>query len=113
MLPNPPSCAVGCSAKVNASVPGDVYTDLRAAGTIGDPLAAFGDWKTAWAGRTSWAYSRSFDVNQAQLSASGSALLVFEGIETNATVSLNGKKILAADGQARLLSFFWYLYNYH
>ena len=49
--------ARNCSAMIKAaSVPGDIYTDLHAAGTIGDPLAAFGDWKTAWAGRTSWTY---------------------------------------------------------
>lgn len=85
-----------CSAKVNASVPGDIYTDLHAAGVIGDPLGAFGDWKTAWAGRSSWAYTRSFDVPAAQLTSSGSALLVLEGIETNATVILNGQPVLSA-----------------
>jgi beta-mannosidase len=89
--------AANCSAKVKASVPGDIYTDLHAAATIGDPLGAFGDWKTAWAGRTSWVYGRTFGVTAAQLGASGSALLVFEGIETNATVKLNGKHILTAD----------------
>ena len=88
--------ASNCSAMVKASVPGDIYTDLHIAGTIGDPLAAFGDWKTAWAGRTSWTYSRSFEVTAAQLSGSGEALLVFEGIETNATVRINGKQVLSA-----------------
>ena len=90
--------AHNCSAtaKLKASVPGDIYTDLHAAGTIGDPLAAFGDWKTAWAGRTSWTYSRSFEVDAARLSSSGEALLVFEGIETNATVSVNGKPVSAS-----------------
>jgi beta-mannosidase len=83
-----------CSGKVSASVPGDIYTDLHAAGVIGDPLGAFGDWNTAWAGRTSWSYSRSFDVPAAQLASSGSALLVFEGVETNATIILNGQPLL-------------------
>lgn len=85
-----------CSAKVNASVPGDIYTDLHTAGVIGDPLGAFGDWKTAWAGRSSWSYTRRFDVSAAQLASSGSALLVLEGIETNATVILNGQALLSA-----------------
>ena len=86
-----------CSANVKARVPGDIYTDLHAAGVIGDPLGAFGDFRTAWAGRTSWSYSRTFSVSAAQLAASGSALLVFEGIETNASVLLNGKAVLTAD----------------
>ena len=89
--------ASNCSAKVAASVPGDIYSDLLAAGTIGDPLGAFGDWKTAWAGRTSWTYSRSFAVTPAQLAASGAALLIFEGLETNATVRVNGELVLSAD----------------
>lgn len=89
--------ACNCSAMIRAaSVPGDMYTDLHAAGTTGDPLAAFGDWKTAWAGRTSWTYTRSFEVAAAQLNGSAEALLVFEGIETNATVSINGKRVLEA-----------------
>eukprot|EP01043_Picozoa_sp_COSAG02_P029013 COSAG02_NODE_1788_length_10924_cov_15.455150_11_plen_397_part_00 len=86
--------AVNCSAKVNATVPGDIYTDLHAAGVIDDPLGAFGDWKTAWAGRSSWTYTRSFVVTEAQHSNSGSALLVLEGVETNATVILNGQPLL-------------------
>eukprot|EP01052_Picozoa_sp_SAG31_P014986 SAG31_NODE_948_length_10825_cov_9.412829_19_plen_166_part_00 len=48
--------ARNCSERMNATVPGDVYSDLHAAGKIGDPLGAFGDWETAWAGRTSWTY---------------------------------------------------------
>ena len=42
-----------CSEKANASVPGDVYSDLHAGGTIADPLGPFGDWETAWAGTKS------------------------------------------------------------
>ena len=38
------------------------YARTHECARAGDPLGAFGDWKTAWAGRTSWTYSRSFDV---------------------------------------------------
>ena len=80
-----------------ASVPGDIYTDLHQAGIIKDPLAAFGDWKTAWVGRTSWSYQREFDVTVAQLTSSGSVLLVAEGLETNATVYINGQVRIQTD----------------
>jgi hypothetical protein len=43
-----------CSSPIPASVPGDIYTDLHRANITADPLEAFGDWNTAWAGRTSW-----------------------------------------------------------
>jgi beta-mannosidase len=89
--------AANCSAPIEASVPGDIYTDLHRAGVIGDPLAAFGDWKTAWAGRTSWKYSHTFSLSAAQLATSAETLVVAEGIETNASVVLNGRKVLAAD----------------
>jgi len=82
---------------VTRAPPPDVYTDLWRAGVIGDPLEAYGDWKTAWAGRTSWRYRRTFSVDGAVLAAAAEVLLVAEGLETNATVAVNGRALLAAD----------------
>jgi beta-galactosidase/beta-glucuronidase len=83
------------STAFNATVPGDIYTDLLRVGVIGDPLQAFGDWKTAWAGRTSWCYSRTFSLEASVLSAATEVLLVIEGVETNSSVTINGQHILA------------------
>jgi beta-mannosidase len=76
-----------------------VYTDLHHAGVIDDPLAAFGDWKTAWVGRTSWRYTRQFtgEPFTSTNTSRSNALLFAEGIETNATVKVNGEVVLTAD----------------
>ena len=81
---------------LNASVPGDILTDLQRAGRTPDPYFN-STWKqpefvAAW-NEGVWTYSTSFDA--AALSSTGAAaaehhLLVFDGIRMGAMIALNG-----------------------
>jgi len=83
----------------NATVPGDVITDLQAAGLIGDPLYELNFknatlWDVPVNSTVRWVYSKSFSTTAVagdHLSApSNDVVLVFDGVKMGATVSLNG-----------------------
>ena len=63
------------------------------AGIIGDPLYRYGDLLYSWVGRGNFSYTTTITIAASQLAADD-ILLVFDGIETNATVFLNGAAIL-------------------
>eukprot|EP00047_Mylnosiga_fluctuans_P020434 m.92429 g.92429 ORF g.92429 m.92429 type:complete len:897 (-) comp8512_c0_seq1:138-2828(-) len=88
---------------VPVQVPGDIYTDMHAAGIIGDPLYRYGDLEYAWVGRGNYTYSLHFTVSADDLQARD-VQLIFEGIETNATVTLNGAGLLTASDEWRRYS---------
>ncbi|TWD79920.1 beta-mannosidase [Kribbella amoyensis] len=75
---------------VAATVPGEVHTDLLAAGAIPDPFDGANEGLLAWIGRTSWTYRAAFDW-----AADGQAVqeLVADGLDTAATVTLNGTEL--------------------
>ncbi len=76
---------------IDAEVPGDVHTALLAAGRIEDPFVAQNIEKCAWVEDREWWYRAEF---QAPPLASGErADLVFEGLDTFATVYVNGVEI--------------------
>lgn len=72
---------------IDATVPGVVHTDLLAAGLIPDPYLDTNERLLAWIGLTDWCYETIFDW-----SAEGHEVteLVFEGLDTVATIELNG-----------------------
>ncbi len=73
---------------VPATVPGCVHTDLLAADLIADPYLDENERLLEWIGHTSWRYSTTF---RAAAAAPGERVdLDFEGLDTVATVSLNG-----------------------
>ncbi|OEZ00055.1 beta-mannosidase [Stenotrophomonas sp. BIIR7] len=83
-----------------ASVPGAVHTDLLAAKRIPDPYAGAPEAALQWIGLADWEYQARFDVDAATL-ARAHAELVFEGLDTFAEVSLNGRPLLRADNSHR------------
>jgi len=83
-----------------ASVPGSVHTDLLAAKLIPDPYAGAPEAALQWIGLADWEYQARFDVDAATL-ARAHAELVFEGLDTFADVSLNGRPLLRADNSHR------------
>ena len=97
-----PSAAAG---PLNATVPGDILTDLQRAGRTPDPYFN-STWKqpefvAAW-NEGVWTYSTSFDA--AALSGTGGAtaehhLLVFDGIRMGAMIALNGQPLGNASDQ--------------
>ena len=85
-------CSNG-SIVANASVPGVVHTDLLAAGVIPEPMAGFNELALRWVALENWTYSRAFTAPAASLSAGASSFLVFDGLDTIANVSLNGRHL--------------------
>ncbi|MEE2039818.1 glycoside hydrolase family 2 protein [Nocardiopsis sp. CT-R113] len=73
---------------VPAQVPGSTHLDLLAAGLIPDPYLDSNETELAWTHRVGWRYSLTFDAEQA--SASEHVDLAFDGLDTVATVELNG-----------------------
>ncbi|WP_328409760.1 glycoside hydrolase family 2 protein [Streptomyces violaceus] len=73
-----------------ASVPGCVHTDLMAAGVIPDPFLGQGESEVAWVGRRDWTYERELTGSSAS-SAQEQTDLVFDGLDTIAEISLDGR----------------------
>lgn len=84
----------------NATVPGAVQTDLMASGVIDDPFYGDNEKRVQWVGEKDWEYRKSFEVSAQDLAQSHQEL-VFEGIDTYATVFVNGHKVLRADNMFR------------
>lgn len=83
-----------------ASVPGSVHTDLFAHGVIPNPYVGAAEAGLQWIGLADWEYTLRFDVDEATL-ANPHQELVFEGVDTLAQMSLNGKPLLNTDNSHR------------
>jgi len=77
---------------IPATVPGCVHTDLLAAGLIEDPYLDRNEEKVQWIGRTDWRYQCTFDA-PANWQEQERVDLVCEGLDTIATVELNGQRV--------------------
>ena len=72
-----------------ATVPGGVHTDLLALGRIPDPFAGDNETRVQWVAEADWEYRRQFAAT-ADLLSQPHVRLVCDGLDTLATVSLNG-----------------------
>ncbi|WFE96768.1 glycoside hydrolase family 2 protein [Micromonospora sp. WMMD987] len=75
---------------VPATVPGCVHTDLLAAGLIDDPFLDANETSLAWIGRTDWEYATTFGHAPGD---DDRIDLVCAGLDTVATVTLNGVEV--------------------
>jgi beta-mannosidase len=88
---------IGATAPpVAATVPGTIHTDLLAAGKIPDPFLACNETAVQWVGERDWRWEREVAVD-AELLGRERIDLVFAGIDTVATVRLNGQVIAHSD----------------
>eukprot|EP00117_Sycon_ciliatum_P026411 scpid28634/ scgid21686/ Beta-mannosidase; Lysosomal beta A mannosidase; Mannanase len=90
----------------NATVPGDLITDLEMAGKVGDPLYELNFKNATLWGFGVWNYTKTIkftdmDVkNIAGYSTAGSdVVLVFDGIKMGANIYMNGKLLGTANDQ--------------
>ncbi|WNV88159.1 glycosyl hydrolase 2 galactose-binding domain-containing protein [Umezawaea sp. Da 62-37] len=74
---------------VRAEVPGSTHLDLLAAGLIADPYLDRVEADLVWTHRADWRYAVSFDADAP--GADERVDLVFDGLDTVATVELNGQ----------------------
>lgn len=88
-----------------AVVPGVVHTDLLAAGLIPDPYLDDNESALAWIGLVDWTYETVFTVTAAELAAAERHDLVFDGVDTVASITLNGELLAEVANQHRSFRF--------
>lgn len=81
-------------------VPGGVHLDLLAAGRISDPFVGDEELRVQWVAERDWEYRREFIVDEA-VTGRERIEIVFEGLDTLADVSLNGRLLGTADNMFR------------
>ena len=85
-------------------VPGCVDTDLLAAGEIPDPFYRDNELQVMWVGEADWLYRRAFEVPPSFL-ALDTVLLRCTGLDTLATIQINGQEIGRTDNMFRTWEF--------
>ncbi len=83
---------------VDATIPGDTYLALAAAGRIGDPYAGRVEKDVAWVADREWCWRTEFETAPA---AGERIELLFEGLDTFAAIYLNGELLGATDNMFR------------
>jgi beta-mannosidase len=83
-----------------ATTPGTVQTDLLANHAIPDPYVGQNEAKLQWIGLAGWQYRKTLTVDAAILQRDH-VELVFDGLDTFASVFVNGQKLIAADNMFR------------
>ncbi len=94
----------GAEAYMSAQVPGSVYLDLLKNGRIEDPFYRDNELKTLPLIDRDYEYRTVFEV-PAELWECGAVLLRFDGIDTLATIYLNGAYLADTDNMHRIWEF--------
>lgn len=89
---------------IPASVPGVIQLDLLKAGKIPDPYLSDNEKKVQWVSDVPWDYSRQFTVTPEFLQ-NPHIVLRCEGLDTFATVSINGREVAKTDNMYRAWEF--------
>jgi beta-mannosidase len=89
---------------IPAEVPGCVHTDLLAAGEIEEPFYRNNEEEIMWIGETDWDYSREFNVPR-ELLKYDRILLCCKGLDTLATIEVNGEVVGQANNMYRTWEF--------
>ncbi|XP_070547224.1 beta-mannosidase-like [Ptychodera flava] len=77
---------------VEGNVPGCEHMALLNAKKISDPLYRFNNDEYRWIRLSNWTFSRTFNVTKSEVGMSN-VVLVAEGLDTRATVSINGREV--------------------
>jgi beta-mannosidase len=83
-----------------AAVPGGVHTDLMASGKIPDPFVADNEARVQWVAEADWEYRRQFSISEGLLKEER-VYLVCDGLDTLATVNVNGVVLGKTDNMFR------------
>lgn len=85
-----------------AEVPGDVMLDLMRTDQLVDPYFGTNEERAAWIGSTDWSYRRIFGEDELEaLSKMQNPELVFEGLDTYATVVWNSDTLVQSQNMHR------------
>ncbi|PWJ41098.1 beta-mannosidase [Sediminitomix flava] len=91
---------VGQQNWMNAKVPGTVHTDLKNLGKIEDPYYRLNEHNQQWVDKVDWEYQKEIFLTEEELSKDHIELL-FEGLDTYATVFWNEEEVLSSDNMFR------------
>lgn len=83
---------VGTADWYPAAVPGGVHTDLLALDCIPDPFVGDNEKRVQWVAEADWEYRCQFSVDP-ELQVQSRVWLVCDGLDTLATVTLNGHEL--------------------
>jgi beta-mannosidase len=86
--------------KHKASIPGTVHTDLYENQLIPDPFYGANEKQLQWIENENWEYESTFSLSEKEIS-NENIELEFDGLDTYATVYINGKMVLEADNMFR------------
>ncbi|KAK1767937.1 glycoside hydrolase family 2 protein [Phialemonium atrogriseum] len=78
-------------------VPTEVHVDLLDNGQITDPFTDLNELSARWVGEHSWTYRTAFASSDKHTLPNATTDLVFKGLDTFATVSLNDTEIMRCD----------------
>ncbi|TPW32853.1 beta-mannosidase [Pararhizobium mangrovi] len=81
-------------------LPGDVHSELLAAGIIEDPYVGRNEYAVRWVAERDWRLSRTFALSDEQASA-GDWILDVDGLDTVAEIAVNGVAVLATENTFR------------
>ena len=88
---------------IPAAVPGSTHLDLLAAGLIPDPFLDCAEQELAWMHRADWRYTR--EMGSLSAKPDERVDLVFDGLDTVATITLNGTVLGAVANMHRSYRF--------
>jgi beta-mannosidase len=86
--------------KYKATIPGTIHTDLFQNQLIPDPFFGNNEKQLQWIENENWEYETHFSLTKSELK-NQNIDLEFEGLDTYATVFLNGKVVLEANNMFR------------
>ncbi len=86
--------------KHKATIPGTVHTDLYENQLIPDPFYGANEKQLQWIENENWEYESTFTLSEKEIS-NENIELEFDGLDTYATVYINGKLVLEADNMFR------------
>ena len=86
--------------KHKATIPGTVHTDLYENKLIPDPFYGANEKQLQWIENENWEYESTFSLSEKEIS-NDNIELEFDGLDTYATVYINGKLVLEADNMFR------------
>lgn len=79
-------------------LPTSIHLDLLANGEIPNPLLAKNEELVQWVGTKTWIYEKQFSIPpELRSNPTAKMVLIFEGLDTYTTVTLDGNKILETD----------------
>ena len=78
---------------LEADVPGDVHRALLNAGRIEDPYYGVNSLRCRWTEEKYWVFRRQFDLADGDLAPGNRVHIVFDGLDIDATVAVNGEAV--------------------